>query len=1350
VEVLKSWHQFLQPTRRVRSSRGSRHLQQVQHVSQSSGYAVVESVERRTLFSLSVAAQAFSPGVPQLVFTDIANGQTNGTGATAAQSVTITNTGGAAVSINSASIIDDPSTSGDGASQFQNTGFASGSIAPGASASFAVKLQAGSIGVHGAILRIQTTDPNQPTVDVALRGIGTASDGSGSVGGDKEPSLQRILNAFQIPVNVGDADGEGSNSFPTPRPGGTANDEVSLPRLVKSGSGPVIIQALAAYQFNNGVGPSTHFGFYSPGTPDAKTELFQVALGSSTSTSLGNNVSFDPGSSPFSLYDTFNGSIFEDANKLPRTAYSEDMFNTWATHTKQKFRFFPLKNKDGSVVPDAFVFTTEDFDGNTASAFDNNDVVGVIRNVKAAPAGPEVGSAALDRGMLPTQLAFNRIQEQPPTTVDLETGEEIPLPNNVVHDKATVRIHNSGTSTLTISSVTLSNTTDFKINTTGLTGKTIAPGASTDIEVQFIATGGRIKTGTLAVNTNDADEGAYSVKLTGYWQQKSEHDREPSFQEIVQLAGLSTNVGTNTELATGGKVSAVGDEVLSGYWRAADPAQSVEVIQLGAWHTHNQEESIKWYSKGSNTTTTVFTHAALSGQSFLPNLKGSTTAIAAGTFKVSSSSSQFGFKVQNEWSDDTKNVQENAGGGWGHHMRFFPAKDAAGKVIPNTYVMGMDYLSINFDYQDNVYLIRNIMPAEASAAPAAPTGLAATGSDAGVALNWSDNAASGLAGYNVYRGTSADFTPGAGNRLNGSLLSSSEFNDTTAPVGVQSFYKVTAVNTSGAESSAASASATRTGQVQTPPATPTGFAASGITSSSITLSWGAVTGASKYVLGRRLAGTEFFTTVSDSITAATFTDTGLTASTAYEYQLTAVGTNGLSSTPTAALPATTAGVTQPGLPIFSSDDPSVTEPTNGTANMTFTLSLSAASSAPVSIDYTTINGSALAGNDFTATSGSITFAPGQTTKTIVVPILSDSIDEAAETFGLTFTLTGGNVTVSDGAATATILPASSTPTPTPTTPTPTPTGTPIAFGGKTVANVLGQRIALKGPGNGTATVLDGNVVRIDVTGSTAASSLNITGKGGAMQLADVTVNGSLRSFTGKNADLLGNVNVTGTLGKLTAHDTHNARTLTIGGSAVPVSIALASANDLSVNSASPIKSIKAAAWLDTDNTADTISTPALSSLAVTGNMAADIVTGLLGKVSVRGAITGATIRSNGDIASVRAGAIQDSAVYAGVRSDLTGMPSAAGDFTGNAIIRSLSVSGKNPGAFSDSVIAAADLGKVSLGSVTTTNGGTSFGLAADRIASVSSTLGGGSKLTLKKLDDPADSQTQDDFTLRLT
>jgi hypothetical protein len=299
-----------------------------------------------------------------------------------------------------------------------------------------------------------------------------------------------------------------------------------------------------------------------------------------------------------------------------------------------------------------------------------------------------------------------------------------------------------------------------------------------------------------------------------------------------------------------------------------------------------------------------------------------------------------------------------------------------------------------------------------------------------------------------------------------------------------------------------------------------------------------------------------------------------------------------------------------------------------------------------------------------------------------------------------------------------------------------------------VANVLGHKIALKGPGNGTATVLDNNVIQIDVTGSTAASALSVTG-GGAATLGNVTVNGSLKSFTGKTADLAGDVSVTGTLGKLTARNATGGHALNIGGTTVSTSIALASAADLSIVSAEPLKSVKTQAWTNTDNVADTLDAPSLASLSVKGDMAANIKVGTLGKVSVGGAITGASIRSDSAISSVRAGAVHASEILAGVRSDLVGLPTALSDFTNPAgLIKSMSVSGKTAGSFSDTIIAAADLGKMSLGSVTTTNNGTPDGVAADKIASVSAAFGSG-KIRLKNLDAPTDSQTQDDFNLRL-
>jgi parallel beta-helix repeat protein len=57
--------------------------------------------------------------------------------------------------------------------------------------------------------------------------------------------------------------------------------------------------------------------------------------------------------------------------------------------------------------------------------------------------------------------------------------------------------------------------------------------------------------------------------------------------------------------------------------------------------------------------------------------------------------------------------------------------------------------------------------------------------------------------------------------------------------------------------------------------------------------------------------------------------------------------------------------------------------------------------AAATIDYATSNGIAIAGADYTSVSGTLSFAPGEWSKTIVIPILNDNLPEGAETFVLT-------------------------------------------------------------------------------------------------------------------------------------------------------------------------------------------------------------------------------------------------------------------------------------------------------------------------------------------------------------
>ena len=71
------------------------------------------------------------------------------------------------------------------------------------------------------------------------------------------------------------------------------------------------------------------------------------------------------------------------------------------------------------------------------------------------------------------------------------------------------------------------------------------------------------------------------------------------------------------------------------------------------------------------------------------------------------------------------------------------------------------------------------------------------------------------------------------------------------------------------------------------------------------------------------------------------------------------------------------------------------------ATLAFTVTLSKARFTATTVDYATGNGTATAGSDYTLTSGTLSFGPLETSKTVSVPVLDDAVDEGSETMSLT-------------------------------------------------------------------------------------------------------------------------------------------------------------------------------------------------------------------------------------------------------------------------------------------------------------------------------------------------------------
>ncbi len=462
-----------------------------------------------------------------LYFNDVKSGSTDPGSEANAEHLTITNNGTGPLTLST----DAFTVTGTNASMFTvDSNSLPRTLQPGDSFIITVSFAATNIGIDTATLTINKAIlATDPTVTVNLRGIGMA--GTEVANGLNEPSLQSILDLYQIPDNVGDDD---STTTAFPEPPISPNDEVTMQQLLKAGNGDVSIQLLSV--FDNIKDPATHLGYYSPGTPDDSTELFTVPKSGAQSVdpTINGNTTFDPGSSAFDLYATFPA--FTNRN-----SYEEDALNTWDTVNPRKMRFYPLKNSDGSVVPNAYVFAFEDYN----KAYDFNDVVGIIRNVKAAPTGPVIGTANLDGGLY-NHLTMSRIQ-------NLDT--RVP---NVTHNVASLEIRNTGSQPLTISSMVLSGPYTF-VSGSGTTS--IPANGTATVQVKFNGIGADmvdVMNGTLTINSNAVNQPITTISLSGIYQKYSEQSpsnvySEPSLQQIVNAFGYTTDVANPNQETVNGR-----------------------------------------------------------------------------------------------------------------------------------------------------------------------------------------------------------------------------------------------------------------------------------------------------------------------------------------------------------------------------------------------------------------------------------------------------------------------------------------------------------------------------------------------------------------------------------------------------------------------------------------------------------------------------------------------------------------------------------------------------------------------------------------------------------------------------
>jgi hypothetical protein len=638
-----------------------------------------------------------------------------------------------------------------------------------------------------AFLDIKPVGESAPLARIALRGIATTGEGE-----DKEPSLARLMELFQYSINVGDTS---PNTTFLDLNGG-ATDEIFAPRFQMASEAPVTVTPIAQFA------PKTNtvagrFGYYVPGLPSARTQLLELAGadGQSVNPSVNGATTFNPGASPFSLWAEAPEFVDDDHTRI---IYGEDALNTWEPDglKRRKVRVYGL-NENGRAVANAYVVAFEEYPPQN----DQNDYVFVIRNVKTVTSRPVLGFVSIDGIEDPRTLAFNRIEFENQTI------------GNDVHDTSRVRLVNTGNKDLLIYSLSIigEDAAAFSIIGGPSGATTIARGASLDVTVRFNATSGDLSTAFLTVESNDKQRRYTSLKLNGFWQSHSEMNaqnvsQEPSLAEIFRTFGFGTvAVSNGQDINTKGAPTPVGDEVLNAYWKSADASRPVSIRQIAGFHQQGTSSEVAWYQQGkpfyypsdprypgasaNGDQNTLFRTNINDGQSLYQRKQNSTDP-ARSSFTTNTT---FGFRIDGEFSDDSLNNRVTGDEG-AHHMRFYPLRDAGGNFVPNSYLMTMDFASINFDYNDNIFVISNIRPSDRTGAV---EGLAGVQQNGSIALDWSSTV--GAASYKVMRS----------NQANGSYqtltisITDSFFVDGSARGGRSWYYRVIAIDAQGDESTPA-------------------------------------------------------------------------------------------------------------------------------------------------------------------------------------------------------------------------------------------------------------------------------------------------------------------------------------------------------------------------------------------------------------------------------------------------------------------------------------------------------------------------------------------------------------------
>nr|WP_290984119.1 carbohydrate-binding protein [Halomonas sp.] len=571
-------------------------------------------------------------------------------------------------------------------------------------------------GVFEGRIRLVTNDADSPVAEIHMAGFWQARDEGGW-----EPNVNEVWEVFGFGnridglTTVGGGENSVLNDFDLYRP---VNDDEVMSRYwaLADGAGEAKITQLAAY---HGDGGAT-LGIHNPGNKNQDI-IFSNHAGDNNQSLLPVKSDGQFSTASFSLADipgSWAGQgVFgiEVANLSTDPSLNPQGGGTPPADAEgiergYTVRMFRALDANGNVIPNTYLGIMD----YTGINYDYNDNMFLIEGVTPVTGGE---LTVINNDGVPSndRLVMSRI-ENPANAAQ------------VVHDEVTITLRNDGFEALDINGIEVSDTTLFEL-TQAFSAVTLEPGEAIDVTVRFIANDpndASLYEASLIITSSDADEGEKVIQLAGLAQNQSESGQEPLVQEIINAFGYTTNVAEG-QMNKGGLVEANGDEILAPYFQRAEGSSPIKITQLAAYHTQGDVARLFIHDVDSRNRDEILAHDEADGQTLLPRTLNNGNQLTTTTLDRDA---PFGFFAEISgrqgyisWSDPDANLYEdtvdaigNPGTNlnWdandGHLIRVYIAKDAAGNVIPDTYIVIQDYAGVNYDYNDNIFLVENVTP----------------------------------------------------------------------------------------------------------------------------------------------------------------------------------------------------------------------------------------------------------------------------------------------------------------------------------------------------------------------------------------------------------------------------------------------------------------------------------------------------------------------------------------------------------------------------------------------------------------------------------------------------------------